>query len=59
MFVKENTDIKKMSISDKSFSIFMFSAIDFKNVKFTLGPNDEIYKKLFLSSSLVPDVKAS
>ena len=46
-----------MSISGESFSVSLFSAISSKNFKFTLGPSEDICKKLFLSSSMIPDMK--
>ena len=48
-----------MSISGENSSVSLFSAISFKNFKFKLGSSEEICKKLFLSSSLIPDMRAS
>ena len=48
-----------MFITSESSSFSLFSAISSKTFKFTLGPSQEICKKLFLSSSLIPDMKAS
>ena len=48
-----------MSVSGESSSVSLFSAISSKNLKFKLGPSEEICKKLFLSCSLIPEVKAS
>ena len=48
-----------VSISGESSSVSLFSLISSKNFKFTLCPSEEICKKLFLSSSLIPDMKPS
>ena len=48
-----------MSISGANSSVSLFSAISFKNFKFTLGSSEEICKKLFLSSSLINEMKTS